>query len=162
MGQPNPVATDGRLLVNDILAHHGVTGMKWGVRRSDPRRIATQAVKVIRSTPKTSETKKTFHAKVSESGGLHKVNDKDLKAMLSRLDMEKKYTTIQSEDAAKRAEHRKAALKVLGEVGKIALPIILGAVAAKVASNHNPGVYRTQAYTPGHPVIDGVSKVLGS
>lgn len=164
MGQSQPAATDERLLVNDILAHHGVKGMHWGTRKAQMDtavRIGGNARTALASR-KTSETKKAFGTKVNEAGGLHKISDKDLQTILKRLEMEQKYSKIQNEDAARRAEGLKAAGRVLGEIGKIVLPIALGIAANKVANSHSRAPYRTQAYTPGHKVINVASKALGS
>lgn len=123
------------------LAHFGKKGMKWGVSKTHEHTARTLAkdasktagaVGAARSTK--SQTKVAFKTKVKTAGGLHAVSDKELKSMLSRLDMESKYSKIVNEDAAKRAEGRKAVLKFLGGVGKIALPLIVGGLAVKTAA----------------------------
>jgi len=132
--------------VDDVLAHFGVKGMKWGVRKSDAVNVGRLGVQAVKARPPAkSETKKAFGANVAKAGGLHKVSDQDLQKMLNRLDMERRYTTIQHEDAAKRAAGRKAVGKVLLEVGKIALPVVLGAVIGRAASGHGDP-FRTTAF----------------
>lgn len=154
----------------DALSHYGVKGMHWGVHRVSSvagaisKNPATKAIKdnagkVGKINAGKSETKKQFNEKVATAGGLHKISDKDLKAMLNRLDMERKYSNIVNEDAKQRAEGRKAVGKILLEVGKIAVPLIVGGLGAKAAADH--GVFRTSA-TVGRPTISVIRKALGS
>ncbi|QZE10581.1 acetyltransferase [Streptomyces phage Bilo] len=69
--------------LNDILAHYGIKGMKWGVRRDNPSG----------SKPAASgdhETAKAAKAKV-KAGGLKSLSNEELKTYLERMDLEKRY-----------------------------------------------------------------------
>lgn len=60
---------DNAEIVQDILAHSGVKGMKWGVRKSASSRV--QGVKEARARAKSSEvTIKDKRKKVKTSGGV--------------------------------------------------------------------------------------------
>jgi hypothetical protein len=172
----------------DDLRHFGVKGMRWGQHKSGkgPKATASEsstAARVIaESVGKTAKalakkhgpdiqtaragfakptpTKQSHAEKISAAGGLHKISDKDLKAMLSRLDTEKKYNAILNEDRQKRIDGGKALLRVLGEVGKFAIPIVLGAVAAKGAASGFRGESPFKAPIFDPKVISGVARSL--
>lgn len=144
------------------IAHYGIKGMKWGVRTKNHGNVElTNVGKSAFNAAKThrapDQTKKTYVKKATEAGGLHKVDNKDLDEMIKRMEMERKFSKFMSEEADRRKEGRKAALKFLGEVGKVAVPIALGIVANRVANNMNGGTFRTSS-TVSRTVIDGVSK----
>lgn len=138
------------------LTHYGVKGMKWGIRREDVGRVSKLASK---ASYKTSKTQADYQQQIGKSGGLHKMNDRDLQNMLKRLEMEKKLSSIMNEDAARRREKKMAALKILGEVGKVALPIIIGAAVNQ--KFNRGGSYRTSSFVSRN-VIDLPRKSIGS
>jgi hypothetical protein len=146
--------------VTDFLAHFGVKGMKWGVRRDhsdSARRIQADLPKAqqLRSDP----TKKAYAAKTRAAGGLHKLSDKDLRNMLNRIDMEQRYTAAMNADRQRRLNGLKAVGRILGEFGKIALPIVASA-AAGAAGAHVANTYRTAATTG--RIIEGTTRAIGA
>lgn len=156
------IMTQGAQLSEEILKQSGVKGMHWGVRkdRIDTAVRGAQAIQQLKADP----TKKTLSKKVKDSGGLHKVSDADLKKMIERMEMEKKFDRFMKEDAKRRNEGLKTAAKVLGEVGKIALPVILGLITKQAMNNHakSGSVFRTTGFVNKGNVIEGVSKAIGS
>jgi 2'-5' RNA ligase len=139
------------------LAHYGVKGMKWGVRKEDVTRVGKLAKT---ASYKTNKTQAEYQQAITKAGGLHNMSTKQLEDMRKRLELEKKLRDVINEDAKKRAEKRMAALKILGEVGKIALPIIIGAaVNQKFNSSRDP--FRTNAFVSRN-VIDIPRKAIGS
>lgn len=137
------------------LAHYGVKGMKWGVRKDPDGKIHVNKTELAGRAKalsyKTNKTQADFQQQIAKAGGLHKMSNKQLEEMRKRLELEKKLRDIINEDAKKRAEKRAAAAKVLFEVGKIALPLVLG-VAVKSYTNNRGGTYRTNA-TVSRPAI---------
>jgi 2'-5' RNA ligase len=78
-------------LVNDILVHHGVKGMKWGVRRSststssDPDSDDVAAVKASK-------------AKISKNRGkTDSLSNKDLQELVNRMNLEQQYSKIKKD-----------------------------------------------------------------
>ena len=134
--------------IDAVLAHFGVRGMKWGVHKlprvSDADLARYEKLAKSAGDIRRDPTKAKIGQQVKTTGGLHKVTDKELQTMLNRMDMERRYKQFMREDADRRREGAKSVLKILGEVGKIALPIILGAAAGTAAKNMG-GVYRTTA-----------------
>lgn len=110
------------------VSHYGVKGMHWGSHNAAKAAEAVKNVKdVTNLIPHKTQT--VFNNRVKELGGLHRVSNEELQAMLNRLDMEKRYRKILNEDADRRARGAKAAGKILLSIGKIALPVVLAAMA---------------------------------
>jgi 2'-5' RNA ligase len=145
------------------LAHYGVKGMKWGIRRDPDGRIGINKPEMLNRAEKlsykTNKTQSEYQQAINKAGGLHKMSSKRLEEMRKRLELEKKLRDVINEDAKRRSEKRMAALKILGEVGKIAVPLILG--AAVNAKMNNSGPFRTNAYVSRN-VIDVSRKAIGS
>lgn len=132
------------------LTHYGIKGMKWGVRTKNHGKVdLTNVGKAGFNAAKThrapDQTKKVFAKRATEAGGLHKVKKEDLDEMIKRMEMEKKFSKFMTEEADRRKEGRKAALKLLGEAGKVALPIVIG-FAANRYMNNNGGSFRTSSF----------------
>lgn len=152
-------------IAQDILKHYGVKGMHWGVRggvsTASVKRIGQNATKVQDAFP--DKTKKAFQTHAKNQGGIHKLSDKELQAMINRMEMEKKFDRFMKEDFKRRAEGLMAAGRILGEVGKIALPIVLGYAIKTAASNHSAtgSVFRSGSAFVNRKVIEGTAKAIG-
>lgn len=69
------------------LIHYGILGMKWGVRRDNP------------SSGSSSRTKK--QKKVTLKQKAKTMSDDELKKAVNRLQMEKQYSQLSSEDVSR-------------------------------------------------------------
>ena len=149
-----------------LLEHHGVKGMHWGVRRtaSELRRRGVTPEAVSSAARKLSKdpTKAAIRARAKEVGGLHKVADDELKVMLDRMNMEKRYRDMMSEDAKRRQEGLKTVGKILGEFGKVILPVVATAAAGAAARNYATTGSVFRSARTGARVIEGTARALGS
>lgn len=77
----------------NVLAHYGVLGMKWGVRRSEAQLAKTRGKK---SSSDTSGDTKAKDSKESSSGKKKpsEMTDDELRNHISRLELEKRYSEL--------------------------------------------------------------------
>lgn len=88
MGSP-----DNRRTPDDVLAHYGVPGQKWGVRRNRTGKVSgnTKVSSLKGKPPKTSKFKK---APVKSP---KKMTDQELKKAIDRIQMERKFSQLTKE-----------------------------------------------------------------
>jgi hypothetical protein len=92
--------------INEILAHVGVKGMKWGVRKS----------KIPKMGP-SDDAKKAHRAFVkSKRSGVVALSNKELKALNARLELESKYSQLSAQPS--RLDRGQAIVKKMLGVGQ--------------------------------------------
>lgn len=94
------------------LAHWGVKGMKWGVRRSDAQlaKASTESPDAVRARATAATIKKTK--------SLSSVSDADLNHLVNRINLEKRYSEISKGSDIKPLKTTHNAAKALLGVGK--------------------------------------------
>lgn len=114
------ITSEGLIPVNE-LRHHGILGMKWGIRRFQNKDGTRTAAGKKRYRSDTDTEKETSKVKTTspKKRTVKDLSDEELQAKIRRLEMEKRYKDLAKSDAPKQQSKGKAfVMDVLEKSGK--------------------------------------------
>lgn len=140
--RPYVAADPGAL--EESLEHHGIKGMKWGVRKQRTG-SGTSKPEGSTSTPTKASSgdsngklqrSKQGRIEVAPKGAGGKPNhmsDEELRQIINRINLERQFTQLTTPPPSRKDEARNLVGEVLKDVGKQQLKILVG-VAATAAT----------------------------
>lgn len=131
--------------VENFLAHYGKKGMKWGVRKAyKPKRGPAASTASTKPEPKKTASGDASVAVKNKTGRIVKVDtkkaaastpskmtDEELRSAISRIDMERKYSTLTAAPPSRKAAAAKLVADVLVDVAKQQAKVALIGVTNK-------------------------------
>ena len=110
--------------MDDHLEHHGVKGMKWGVRKdvaSGVANISREASSVAsRAASNTKRNKK-----------VKDMSDDELRKRINRMEMEQRYSQLNPSKVSRGAERTANVLSTIGSIAAIGASVATIAIAIK-------------------------------
>lgn len=105
--------------MEDALYHHGVKGMKWGVRKTKNRSELSNNLKPVKK-PKKSDMYDSTHKVATDRMRAKYLSNEDLANRNKRLQLEKTYNELRPKSATEKLINAslKIGTQVLTEVGK--------------------------------------------
>ena len=105
--------------MENTLCHHGVRGMKWGVRRTKTRAELSNNLKPVKK-PNKSDLYDVTHKVATDHMRAKYLTNEDLAARTKRLQLEKTYNELRPKTATEKLINAslKIGTQVLTEVGK--------------------------------------------
>ena len=113
---------------DDILEHHGVKGMKWGVRKPRPSSGARRSSRA--SEPRTRKVQKTRSPSYKKPAKTDLLSNDELRRSNERLRLEKEYNTLISE--VKRQNRSKGQKFLQDTVMKVGQEILKDVVKSQI------------------------------
>lgn len=98
--------------LDDVLAHYGVKGMRWGVRRAHPSSSGSSPKKPSSPVSEDAAAARTAKSK-SKQHGLDSLSNKELQHLVNRMNLEQQYSRLTSHEGTMKAGLR-AGKKILG------------------------------------------------
>ena len=114
--------------LEEVLAHHGIRGMKWGVRkrRGSDGKVSGGSTSTPPHVSEDAMLARTAHETVKKHGSTDPLSNKDLQHLVNRINLEQQYNKLTTQPS-KVNKGAKIAGSILANVGKqLAAEIVKG------------------------------------
>lgn len=105
---------------NNELMHHGIRGMRWGVRRTPEQlgRVSGSSKKKTIGRDKVEKTKKSTKSSDVTKKTFKEMTDAELREKIARLELEKRYKDLSKSDPKPNSKGKAFIMDVLEKSGK--------------------------------------------
>lgn len=142
VGDPEDSMQQGADLVNNILSHHGVLGMKWGHRRGSSESSSSESKSSVPTHASNDHVQAESHKSTLNKHGLKALSNDDLKQLNERMQLEQTYRNLNGQKPTKFETGHKQVKKILA-VGKTLNDI--NAIATSPVGKAARAAYKTQS-----------------
>lgn len=100
--------------LDEVLAHHGIKGMHWGVKRAISSVRAGHATRVAEKPAISEDHQKAQAAKAKvKSGGAKTLSNEELQSLVSRMNLEQQLSRLNESQPTKFHQGQSVVKKVL-------------------------------------------------
>ncbi len=144
--------------IDEVLAHYGIKGMRWGVRRAEgPDGTVGSVTKSTKLPPTDDAIKALTYKKIATTSGTQSLSNDELKLLLTRVELETKYSKAFGGD--KKKGGKAFVQELLREEGKKQARSVVSAAAAVAVAN---AIGKQAAKAGAKPLVVGVASKLGA
>src|SRR4051794_35283831 len=117
--------------LDQILEHHGIKGMRWGVRRTRGAdgRVSGYSKKVKPGSSADAARAQGLKTQIKLTGGTHSLSNQDLQHLVTRMNLEQQHARLSPSVKSAGAKFTK---DVLVQVGKQEAARVVGEAARTV------------------------------
>lgn len=122
--------------LEEVLEHHGIKGMHWGVRRSrgaDGHVTGSSKPSSGHESSEDSKKAEDSHARVKAAGGTHVLSNQELQHVVNRMNLEQQFTKTTTQSKSKPGA--KFAKELIVNVGKQQVTKLASDAAAKAIAS---------------------------
>lgn len=119
------------MIISKSISHHGIRGMKWGVRRRRGKGGTVGSAHPPSSTSEDAKKAQQSHATVKKHGSTDPLSNQELQHLVGRINLEQQYVRLTT---PKKNAGAKFAKEILIGVGKNQVTKLASDAAAKAVS----------------------------
>lgn len=125
---------------NNTLQHHGIKGMKWGVRRTPEQlsrmkgRIDTTSG-IVKEAKNINDSVSNIRSTTSKKPDLSKMTDQELRDRVNRMNLEQQFSQLSSRKISKGEQYVKNTLEIAGNTLAVAGSAVAIAVGIQQLRN---------------------------